>query len=765
MLMAATITVASPSDVNISFLSLVNPSAILTAISNLAQSIDARFLYLINPSSVFTTLSAYAEAMITTDKADYAPGETVIISGSGFLPNSSITLTITHPDLNIVTWSATSDANGSFTTTYTLDAFAETYTVTATDGTYTASTTFTDSSTITGTKFGDKDGSGTISSGSLDDKIQGWIIAAYGSGATAVATDVTGNNGAYTLSPGAGTFIVCEELTPGVTELIPTGNTLCVGKTPPLGASSLAPAGYSVVLSGSGGPASGNDFLNSGVVAGASHVDFTQCENDSSNTNTINNCNWVTGGLNQNNAFFTEGDVVPHRLFHTIDTAGTHTMRLTYDFSQANIYAYDFASTPTITQSGALLAQCDDLPGFVSGATCSSIFSGATSASILSDPFDAVSSREDPASRTWLVGGSSSISGVSIAFGNTVADGEAGEDHDPDTDLDCFQTCASSSVVIEVTFTTSSANTIVGLWMGLHLAEAADPPGPAVGWGTGFGSSDVSGAPFHYKYTKLDGASVGNRDNQIQSAGVVTPGTIIVKKNAIPNGPTNFNFTSTIPSVPTFKLNDTGDNVGNMTMFSVAPGTYNVTETLPVASFSLTNIVCVDSITDDSSEDVPNGNATAVVEAGETVTCTFTNNKLGKITIIKDTVPDDPQFFNYTTIGLSPSTFDLDDDGTENNPLNSTIMFLNLSPGMYNVTELLPVPGFTLSDIACVDPTTNSLEDEANGTAKITIDDGETVTCTFTNNKLGKITIIKDTVPDDPQFFNYTTIGLSPSTF
>src|SRR5437867_4968777 len=43
-------------------------------------------------------------AQLCTDKNDYAPGETVTVTGAGFLNNTDITLTITHPDLGLATW-------------------------------------------------------------------------------------------------------------------------------------------------------------------------------------------------------------------------------------------------------------------------------------------------------------------------------------------------------------------------------------------------------------------------------------------------------------------------------------------------------------------------------------------------------------------------------------------------------------------------------------------------------------------------------------
>jgi hypothetical protein len=89
---------------------------------------------------------AQVDAQIFTDRLTYSPGDEVEISGIGFLANSMISLTINHPDYNIVNWDALSDENGEFQTIYRLDVFSETYTITATDGLNSASTTFSDPS-------------------------------------------------------------------------------------------------------------------------------------------------------------------------------------------------------------------------------------------------------------------------------------------------------------------------------------------------------------------------------------------------------------------------------------------------------------------------------------------------------------------------------------------------------------------------------------------------------------------------------------------
>jgi len=96
-------------------------------------------------SMMFVPFLASAEgATIWTDKPDYNPCETVIISGSGFLSNAEVTITITRPDLIVDTISVLTEESGAFSCSYQLDGIAGTYAVTATDGASTATTTFTD---------------------------------------------------------------------------------------------------------------------------------------------------------------------------------------------------------------------------------------------------------------------------------------------------------------------------------------------------------------------------------------------------------------------------------------------------------------------------------------------------------------------------------------------------------------------------------------------------------------------------------------------
>ena len=58
---------------------------------------------------VATPAMAQSIPSVSTDKEDYTPGETVIISGSGFEGNVTLVVRVTRPDGSIVT------GDGSFT--------------------------------------------------------------------------------------------------------------------------------------------------------------------------------------------------------------------------------------------------------------------------------------------------------------------------------------------------------------------------------------------------------------------------------------------------------------------------------------------------------------------------------------------------------------------------------------------------------------------------------------------------------------------------
>jgi hypothetical protein len=226
-------------------------------------------------------------------------------------------------------------------------------------------------------------------------------------------------------------------------------------------------------------------------------------------------------------------------------------------------------------------------------------------------------------------------------------------------------------------------------------------------------------------------------------------GAIVVTKNASPNDPQDFSFTAGGGLSPaSFSLDDDSDpTLSNTRTFTgVTPGSgYSLGETLP-SGWLQSSATC-----DDGS---PVSNID--VAPAETVNCTFTNTKRARIVVVKDAVPNDPQDFGFSTGGgLSPSSFSLDDDSDPT--LSDTQTFNDITPGSgYSVSETLPA-GWVQLSASCSDGSPPS---------NIDASAGETVTCTFTNRKQGKIVVIKNAVPNDPQDFDFTAGGgLSPSSF
>jgi uncharacterized repeat protein (TIGR01451 family) len=234
--------------------------------------------------------------------------------------------------------------------------------------------------------------------------------------------------------------------------------------------------------------------------------DYAQCANDKP-PSTATDCpqSWINGILNANNSHYAEDQVTPQRLQVDFDTAGDHSVTLSYLTRKGTHHAYDSLATWNTTQTTAL--RCQSLP---TNVNC--IGGSASTLPIPADP-------------TSVVGTGASISAVTSThqltgqvftmYGGTLT-GTSAYSHDSaaSAGTDDFAT-------ITVNFTIPASNTshAVQLLFGGHLATGVGPRG----WGTGLGSSDINGGPYHIKWTAADAASIGNRDNQIMSSAILPP--------------------------------------------------------------------------------------------------------------------------------------------------------------------------------------------------------------------------------------------------
>ncbi|HRE00889.1 MAG TPA: hypothetical protein PLV68_06290, partial [Ilumatobacteraceae bacterium] len=245
--------------------------------------------------------------------------------------------------------------------------------------------------------------------------------------------------------------------------------------------------------------------------------------------------------------------------------------------------------------------------------------------------------------------------------------------------------------------------------------------------------------------------------------------TVVVNK-VVQGGDGSFGFSGSLPSLPS-TIAATVGTPGTYTAANVTPGAYTVTEAA-APGWDLTSLVC-----DDGQSTVPSTvsgrTATINAEAGETVTCTFTNAKQGGITIVKDAVPNHAQDFSFTTTSTATTidaSFSLDDDAGAagaNDTLANSASFTSLSAGTYTFTEG-QVAGWTLTAINCSGAT--ATPNVGDRTVSIVLPAGGSATCTFVNTAATPtLTVTKTTVGGTGTFtFDVTGLtdadGLSVST-
>lgn len=233
-------------------------------------------------------------------------------------------------------------------------------------------------------------------------------------------------------------------------------------------------------------------------------------------------------------------------------------------------------------------------------------------------------------------------------------------------------------------------------------------PGITVTWGDIIPPFDYSGGHYPGKNWDAYGQSV------LANGCTVPTGTLKVNKVTIPStDTTSFNITGTgtpaASGAPTFHNGNTGTiSHGNPHTYTVSPGTYSVSETVPTGWKEVGN-TCND----------------IVIANGEDKECTITNTKYGSITIVKDARPSSDEIFRFTT-GAGLFNFTLVDNLDDSNPSK---VFDNLLPGTYSVSETEP-DGWDLTSATCTD---------GSPVTAINLSAGEDITCTFVNEKRGSI--------------------------
>jgi hypothetical protein len=220
-------------------------------------------------------------------------------------------------------------------------------------------------------------------------------------------------------------------------------------------------------------------------------------------------------------------------------------------------------------------------------------------------------------------------------------------------------------------------------------------------------------------------------------------GTLRVVKETLPDGDlADFSFTG----IPTTADADGELSDGEVASWQViSGGPYTVAE-VGETGWDLTDISCDNPIAGQQPASSDSGStASFYVDPGETVTCTFTNTKRGKIIVEKVADPQgSSQLFQF-----DPSWGDVFFLADGSQPYDSG----PLPAGDYSIAEVVPA-GWAFAEADCVVPRSAATAEQTilvhMPPSDIELRAGETVTCTFHNERLGRIIVNKSVSADAP---------------
>jgi hypothetical protein len=207
-------------------------------------------------------------------------------------------------------------------------------------------------------------------------------------------------------------------------------------------------------------------------------------------------------------------------------------------------------------------------------------------------------------------------------------------------------------------------------------------------------------------------------------------GTAIIRKQTDPDGQAGqFGFSATLPAPApqAFSLADNGVQTFDNVLFGTG---YTVTESGQLPGFELAGIDC--SASTGVAASIDGATVTFAIDSvTDVLDCTYTNRSRGTIRVEKIT-SEGAGTFAFTTATLGAG-FSLTTTGPGAAGKAST-SFGSLQPGTYDVGEDVPA-GWDLASATCSDGSSPSA---------IALSAGETVTCTFINQReRGAIKILK----------------------
>ena len=374
------------------------------------------------------------------------------------------------------------------------------------------------------------------------------------------------------------------------------------------------------------------DGQSSGLHADVTFTDadvgtYDQCSNDDGDGYATGDtgCRWTNGNLQSNNSTYHEGDSTVQRVWLDGLTPGsTHTLTLKYGTTKQGKHAYDYLTTWDYSENWITDADlCQDIDGNGNGAGGSCTLWGADD--LFPIPVD-----PNPAFTTDGVGGVPVPQPAGRNF--TMRNGDITAASTPTVVSGTY--AGDSETAITVTFTVGNDSDAcvtrqgvttcsVAMWFGAHISLSTE-------WASG-GATTVPGSPYHVALDQVDGASVGQRDNQMQANAIVPQiGTLTITKQTL-GGFGTFGYTvspspSPFPGTGTFNLTTTAQANPNFTSFAnVAAGTYRVTESSLPAGWTLNDLTCTGDLDNGNVINLAGGYVDIDLDNAEGQNCTFTN--------------------------------------------------------------------------------------------------------------------------------------------
>jgi hypothetical protein len=251
----------------------------------------------------------------------------------------------------------------------------------------------------------------------------------------------------------------------------------------------------------------------------ASISDYSQCANGAP-PNTATSCTkgWINGILNAQNSGYHENENTAQRALLALPTGGSltgRTITISYLTRKGVHHAYDSLGQWDLTQSTALRCQQINPAAACPGGSPSNVLIPSDT-TVVADTGSgsATNLHELPAAQRYMTMYGGTITNISTPVHTNAAG--PGDDY----------------ASVQVTYSVTSVPTNVELLFGGHLALG---PGSA-GWGTGLAASDINGGPYHIRVIEVDGAAIGNRDNQIMSNAILPITTSVVTQLSRTNG-------------------------------------------------------------------------------------------------------------------------------------------------------------------------------------------------------------------------------------